>query len=280
MSGDWTSTGRTAPGEPLEFKSQWLRNVTDAAIGFQRSQQKFGSNRTAVDLPDGIVRVRNESGSDRKRYEILGVSGVAIEPDENITSFLNSWMLTGVVPTKASHLGKFVICANPIPKDQIGWAYAFGVCLCQVNAAATPGEALDVKDSDPTQLTSTSSGLVTALYGGDDSNGNHWAVVRFGAGGGGSNCCMVKVTSSTGGGAYGGNLLTGTATGYSSGAFTGMTVGASCIIINDAERANPTASSQPYIDTTSTPQVPGLIVGTDASTGKTIVAVYTASAGC
>lgn len=187
MPGDWTK--KYSIGDEVELKKDWLNNVTDAAIANLRNRGLGGAGTIGAALAksqrQGLIYIRNDSGADRGRFDVLGISGVVVAPAANVAEFLGNSILSGVVPTTASHVGKFVILQEPIAVGCFGLACVFGLSIAATDALVTPGTAMDIKDGDATQLTTASSGLVTALYGGDDDDGNHWALVRFGGAGGG-----------------------------------------------------------------------------------------------
>jgi hypothetical protein len=141
-----------------------------------------------------IVLVKNASGSDVSRFGILGISGVVITPAASLIAFQNKNAFTGVTPTVASHLGKFVICLDALKNGQIGRAWVSGVSAVQIDITDTSHKFCDVKDSDRTKLASGASGSARILYT-PGGTGTKWCGVRLGDGSGGDPVRLGKTTA-------------------------------------------------------------------------------------
>jgi hypothetical protein len=159
----------------------WFNAATAAAQANKRARHTFGS--PSLGVPDGTVLVKNNSGSDVDRFGVLGIDDILISPDDNLESFKDQDAFIGVTPTKASHTGLYVIAWEPIPKDAIGWAYAYGVCTVQVNIDLEGDDTADVANSDRTQLESGPIGSAQILWVESPGTGTKWAKVRIGNGG-------------------------------------------------------------------------------------------------
>ena len=84
---------------------------------------------------EGIIVIQNNSGTDRKQFEVLGISGVLFTADKNLNEFLSSASLKGVKPTQATYAGKFAICAEPIKNGKLGRAFISGRCPVRISEA-------------------------------------------------------------------------------------------------------------------------------------------------
>jgi hypothetical protein len=58
---------------------------------------------------DGVIPVKNTSGVDVGRFEVLGIDDVLYSPSDDLDEFLSRPALKGVVPQLADHQGKFVV---------------------------------------------------------------------------------------------------------------------------------------------------------------------------
>ena len=74
----------------------------------------------------GIVLVKNSSGADRDRFDILGIDGPIIAPTDNPDEFKNRVTIDGITPAMADHTGQFVILAEPIASGAIGRGHLDG----------------------------------------------------------------------------------------------------------------------------------------------------------
>ena len=115
-------------GEPIGRQSASLHNQMVDAIRAARSSQRI--NRVAG-VPDlslaGRVLVRNSSGAVVPRFGVLGIAGVAIEPEVNEDQFQNQPVLEGVTPFGG--VRTFVIAQEPIAENAVGVAVASGVTV-------------------------------------------------------------------------------------------------------------------------------------------------------
>jgi len=165
-------------GQPLEIPAATFNTFIDAArahLGRQRSTG-MGTDRSARD-PD-VVLVRNDSGYDLTRFEVLGVSGVVISPADNLDEFKNAIVLTGTTPSLADHFGRFVVLLEPLAADEIGRACASGMCQVKVNVVDEDDAYADVRDGSRGTLESTDRGA-SYIYWRQSGTGEKWAVVKL-----------------------------------------------------------------------------------------------------
>jgi len=121
------------------------------------------------------VLVRNSSGSDLNRFDILGID--SRESDEG-----DKLVLEGSTPATASHLGKFVVLDQFIADGKLGWAYVSGICSVNVDITNADHFYADVKNTDTTKLESAAIGAAKIIYKSSDGIGTKDCVVLLGAG--------------------------------------------------------------------------------------------------
>jgi hypothetical protein len=97
-------------------------------IDSRSEQQKQVGNRAKQ---RGIVKVRNQSGADRERFDVLGVDAPIVLPSENLKEFKNRVTLVGVAPT-TDHLGEFLVLLEPLKVGAIGRGIVAGVTLARL----------------------------------------------------------------------------------------------------------------------------------------------------
>lgn len=185
-----------------DFPSAAVHNAALDAITEMRGRM-FGTTRESEPFLRGDVLIRNDSGFDRDRFEILGIQEPTVTPVGNLLEFQNNLVLSGVMPTKPgypddvpqviTHARRFAVLAEALPRGQIGLAFTHSVCVVRVVMTSFGDEWADI---DPTQdvgesawLRSGPSGGAQILYheGMDDPDNFsetsvYWAVVRLGAG--------------------------------------------------------------------------------------------------
>jgi hypothetical protein len=117
---------RVKAGDPVRIPAGAYNAWCAAAEAFQTGNQSM-IGETAGGRPDRVhVRIRNDSGADRARFDVLGVSGPLFTPTDNLAEFLSAPKLTGTTPANPTHAGRFVILLEPIPAGRIGWARGRG----------------------------------------------------------------------------------------------------------------------------------------------------------
>ncbi len=169
--------GDTPADGPLSAAC-WNR-VVSAVASLESMRRSGGRSAAGVRFADPcIVRVKNSSGTDRGRFEVLGVDGSVFTPTDNLGQFQNAIYLDGKKPT-ASHLGKFVVLCQPLPSEAIGWAWVAGACVVKVDFGYDSQPFADVKDGD-TGLLLGGEGGVQVLWK-EEGTGSKWAVVRLGS---------------------------------------------------------------------------------------------------
>lgn len=172
-------------GEKLRIPAVAYNAFIDTALDLRRRQQTAQQDGTPELRQTGIILVRNDSGADRGRFDVLGISGVLITPADNPDAFKSKVALVGVSPAEAQHAGRFVVLLEPIASGKIGQACAAGVTIARVDIVDTDHKFADVSDGTAAQLKSAEGGAGAILWK-ESGTGVKWAVVRIGAGGGGS----------------------------------------------------------------------------------------------
>ena len=115
-------------GDPLAIPAATFNSFVDAAKDFQARQlaQQQGSQPTQK-AGTSVIFVRNDSGEDRERFDILGIETPIFTPTDDEDAFKNQVAVAGIVPTAADHAGKFVILLEPVAAGEVGRACISGV---------------------------------------------------------------------------------------------------------------------------------------------------------
>jgi hypothetical protein len=187
-------------GQKARLNRDWYNAVTAATQAQKRQRLGNAADPRGIFVPEGLIRVGNDSGADVPRFTVLGIEDIFYGPDDKLLEFQNRPAILGVVPTKASHTGQYVITYDPIPKNAIGRACIFGICVVKVNILTDGDDTADVADHDKTQLESGPIGSAQILWC-ESGTGSKWAVVRIGNG----NLPPFPVTLSNPAGSFGTN---------------------------------------------------------------------------
>ena len=109
-------------GQPLRIPAETFNAFLDAAQDFRNRQQARSRDPQPTFRQSGIVKVKNASGEDRGRFDILGIDRPIFTPTDNLDTFQNDVLLVGVVPDQEKHPGRFCILLEPLAVDAIGLA--------------------------------------------------------------------------------------------------------------------------------------------------------------
>ena len=190
------SLRKVSPGDPLRMPAETFNTFIDVARDFQQRQRGVHRDAQRDRLDTGLVLVRNTSGAARGRFDVLGIDGPAIHPDDNLLEFQSRVILKGVLPAEA-HAGRFVVLLEPLADGAIGRACVDGACVVQVEVDSAEARLADVVAGQTGKLAARASGSVRILWFKAPSTypATAWAVVQLGCGGGGSPLRWAKITS-------------------------------------------------------------------------------------
>lgn len=180
MAGGFTRANEGDPWAP----SAAFHNATLDAIAHVRMLRGSGGAARGGIASAGVVVVKNTSGIDRGRFDVLGIDTVYPTPAANLNTFKAGPFFHCITPDIADHKGRFVILLEPIAIDKYGAGIVSGVCRVQINVGADD-EALtqaDVKDGDAKTLESVEGGSAKILWK-EGGIGVKWAVVSLGQAG-------------------------------------------------------------------------------------------------
>lgn len=172
-------TRRVQRGEPLKISAATWNDMLDALATWKRSAKAGVITDDGLPPQPCIVDVRNDSGSDRLQFEILGIGGVTILPTENTEEFRERHVIKGLTPT-ADHVNKFVVLQEDIPDGEIGRGIVCGVTPAMVDMDRAIDGFAKAKSGAYT-LTSSTGGASRILYT-DGTTASQTALINVGAG--------------------------------------------------------------------------------------------------
>jgi hypothetical protein len=170
-------------GDPLVIPAATFNTFIDAAQDFQDRQRSTSGDWRQERRQADMVLVRNESGADRGRFDVLGIAGPIIGRADNEDEFKQRVALHGVVPTE-SHRAQFVVLLEPLASSAIGLACIAGVCPVRVEMINEAHRCAEVKPDDASKLKSSVVGSAQLLWvepAGERADPTiAWAVARLG----------------------------------------------------------------------------------------------------
>ena len=180
-------------GDPLIFKHQDLNLMADAANEWATRQLDQLTEEPQDDPQAGIIWVKNSTGGDRDRFDVLGIDTPLFLPDDALGEFKNRVVLDCSTPSNREHVGRFVILLEPAADGKLARACIAGVCPARV---IDPGSIdygfADIARNDPSGLKAGQHGAAQILWLGTPTEPGEgddparfvpmsWAVVRLGA---------------------------------------------------------------------------------------------------
>ena len=177
MSDTGDPLKKVKSGDPFRIPAATFNCFVDAARAHAEGRQQQLQTPAVQTPSSGIVLLRNDSGDDIDRYNVLAVSGVVFNPDTYPDSFKERVVLTGDTPATAD-AGRLVIALEPTPSGAIGRALASGVCSVKVNVSDADHTHADVNDGQAGSLASSETGAARILWK-ESGTGLKWAVVAL-----------------------------------------------------------------------------------------------------
>lgn len=172
---------KVKPGDPLVIPAATFNTFIDSARDFLARQHQQAQAGTPSGRHNCIVLVRNDSGSDRERFDVLGISGPVFDPASDAEAFKNYPAMTGVTPAEDDHQGKFVVLLEPVLAGKLARAVATGVVPARVNVPDEdyPYRLAEITDGSAANLTAAKRGSAAILWR-EGGTGVQWTLVRLG----------------------------------------------------------------------------------------------------
>lgn len=181
MTGDPLKKVRS--GQPFQPSAQTWNTFIDAAEFYKRQQMQIGrTGQEHNDLPPGVILLKNESGSDLARFNVLGLGDPIILPSANEDEFKNRVTFRGETTAIANHEGKWALALEPIANNRIGRAALSGVFPARVTFDnATQYQTFERADisAGSTVLKANGAGAAEILWS-EKTSGEQWCYVRIG----------------------------------------------------------------------------------------------------
>ena len=169
-------------GDPLtdgpHSAAAWSEIVDYAQYADRVRKSGPGKQQGPLFAARTMVLVKNASGVTRDRFNVLGISDSLLSPTTALGQFQSKVALEGTTPSAPGHLGTFVILAQPLKANEIGWAWISGVCVGKVDFDYSDQPYAEIKDGDAGLLVGAEGGMQTLWK--ESGTGAKWAVIRLG----------------------------------------------------------------------------------------------------
>jgi len=173
---------KVTAGQKLRIPVDTWNTLIDAAQDYQRRSLHRGSASARELRSTGIVLVKNTSGQDCFRYDILGLDDatVIIDPETSEREFCQRIVLPAVTPAD-QHKDSFCILQEPIKAGKFGQAMLLGVTQCWVDVKAASDTRAEPAADTVGNLVSAASGIARIIWK-QAGTGIKLAIVRLGGG--------------------------------------------------------------------------------------------------
>lgn len=181
MTSGGDTLKRVMRGSRLNIPAATWNLLLEVAEAHKQGALGIGGKRDLLRAESGLLYIKNMSGSDLDRLEVLGIDSVLFSPGDNEKQFLDMAVLTGSTPDVDVHLGKFAVLAEPIKNGKVGRAWVHGVFPVKMSMLDSEHEFADVKDGETDYLESCVTGGVQILFY-DSTTASNYALVRSAVG--------------------------------------------------------------------------------------------------
>lgn len=165
-------------GDSLKIPADAYNAFIDAAADFRNRTAKFNQQSKSSFIDSNIVLIKNETGQDCDRFNIVGLGEPIISPDENLREFKKRVMFRGVVPNEELHGSKFAVLQEPVKAGHIARAIVFGNSIAKLQIENTEQKIKFAKleSGNSATLIPENSGPIKILWH-EQKSGIVWAVV-------------------------------------------------------------------------------------------------------
>ncbi len=165
----------------LRIPAATFNTFIDAAQDYLNRRHYQGGRAEDRARCSGLVRVKNNSGGDCQRFDILGIDTPVFDPangGQAEKAFTHEVVLSGVTPILPDHQGKFLILQEPLAAGKIGWAAVSGVSVVWLDVQEETDQFAEISDGETVVLTTGTCGSARILWK-PPGTGEMWGIVRL-----------------------------------------------------------------------------------------------------
>jgi len=163
-------------GQPLDIPAA-VWNAILRAVKAEIERQVAGGLDPKASWPQRtIISVKNLSGADRQRFDVLGLELPLFEVGD---SFKERPMMKGAKPDRAKHFGRVAVLLEAIPANGVGRCCVSGVTVAKCDFQEKWHEWADIKHDDATSLESRPTPGGAYVLWSPGLSGVQWCLVRI-----------------------------------------------------------------------------------------------------
>jgi hypothetical protein len=184
------------PGDRWQPTAEVINDFQDAADYVRALKDGAGPlPDPGFDRQQVIATIKNRSGRDCNRFDVLGIDNPIFLPEDDPEVFTSRVGIQCVIPKAADHTTRFVVLLEPAPKIEedpehperqeatLVKACLVGVVPVRLKVVFEWHQYAHIADNDPTRLVSDCVGypiLWKDAKANEDQYGNRWALVKIG----------------------------------------------------------------------------------------------------
>lgn len=156
---------KVQPGQKIRgnFSAAAFNAMAEAADAYSRSQHDVLAGARGSYRDSGTIFIKNASGSDRERFDVLAFDQPLFLPSDAPDQFANQVVMTGVRPWLGCPPGSFGVLVEPIADGAIGRAQISGVTPAKVYVNNEADTHADLRSQ--WNLTTSASFQLTTTWG-------------------------------------------------------------------------------------------------------------------
>ncbi|MDL5054141.1 hypothetical protein QQ056_11370 [Oscillatoria laete-virens NRMC-F 0139] len=117
---------KVSSGQPLRIPANTFNTLIDVAEDFKSRSHNRSAQATPTDTKNGLITIRNMSGIDCNRFDVLVLTSIVIGPSDNAEEFFSRFALDAELPL-AGDQPWLVVLQEPIAAGALGTALVCGV---------------------------------------------------------------------------------------------------------------------------------------------------------
>jgi hypothetical protein len=180
MSGDNYKPAQV--GQPLRIPAATYNALLNMLQEWRKDAQSFDSDPLEFEFDNTIVYVRNDTGNDLNRFNVIRLGEAVIKPQDNLTEFQSRAVLAALKPD-ATKQDAIAITLEPIASGSIGRAAVTGIVRVKLYVEGSLYGWADVKTDVVDYMIPAPGGRVETLYVQEPEEGVdpqwRWAIVRL-----------------------------------------------------------------------------------------------------
>ncbi|MDL5055722.1 hypothetical protein QQ056_19520 [Oscillatoria laete-virens NRMC-F 0139] len=169
---------KVSPGQPLRIPATTFNTLVDAAEDFKSRSHNRSSQATPTDTKNGLITIRNMSGFDCNRFDVLVLTSIVIGPGDNADEFFSRFAVDAELPI-AGDQPWLVVLQEPIAAGALGTALVCGVTPVWMRRPVDENSQFCGIVSDDTLLESGIQGAQILWEDGFTADEPHLALVRL-----------------------------------------------------------------------------------------------------